>query len=185
MTNIFTINLADKIKEPKVIPLYARRGANETTMAFIAVGDAVIKELLELDDDTVSNNSIDSKSENGNLAGWIEGRGRTIVHCIGSVVPHFVSVNNRNLFVPSYCLKDSHRVNRLFIAYFIDDNPANTQPTEARVAGWATAGDVIESKSDNGSRPITFVSSLDVVSFPVYKLRDMSTLPGIDVYGEV
>lgn len=164
------------ISTPRVLPLYAQYRSGESTKRFVAIGDAVARALTGINPEDFDAQLDEARAENANLVGW--GEGRACVHVIGSVIAPANGVLARNLFIPHYYLNDVSRIQRVFIAYFLRQDPKDDS-LRVEVGGWTDAATVAEDLLADNS-PASFTSSLKVHAVPVSTLFPISTLPKLD-----
>ena len=166
---------------PRLLPGYARKRVNPVTEAFVALGDEAARDIFEIDDTKFDHQLTEARNEHATVVGWVNGWGRTAFHFVGSTVHTCSRLQNRNLFVPTCRLKDPRHVNRVFVAYFVNANPAIEDISELSIAGWISRDSIIEG-IENNDKPDTFNSSLDCVAVKINNLRPLSELPVVEIY---
>lgn len=180
----------DEIEKPSIMPLYIKHNTSNTSREFVAIGDAVARDILDIDLDTFNKQLPEARNANAQVIGWLEGVGRTAIHFVGSTVPDHVSLgfgtdNPKNMFIPSWSLTEPVKIHRVFVAYFINANPSREVITSARVAGWLGTFDADElgEAISEGKAPSSFYSGLATNVVPVTHLKDMRLLPKFRVSG--
>jgi len=173
--DLLTVELANIIA-PRVLPLYAAYRAGESTKRFVAIGDALARNLINVSQEDFDAQLDAARAENANLIGWSDGR--TTMHFVGSVIAVANGVLARHALIPAYYLNDVARINRVFVAYFLRQSPMD-ETLSIDVAGWVDATTVVSDMMAAES-PASFTSSLKVTAVPVSSLFPISTLPKLD-----
>lgn len=164
------------IVAPRVLPVYATFKSSPSTKRFVAIGDAVAKEVTGISDDNFDAQLDAARAENANLIGNTDGR--TAVHFLGSAIAPANGVISRHMLCPQYYFNDIARIKRIFVAYFLRQSPMD-ETLDIEIAGWSTAAD-IQNDMLSGNGPASFESSLKVQAVPVLNLFPIDTLPKLD-----